>query len=72
MENETGELLDILVLGAGLSGLTAAYEILKADPTVKLNVLEAKSKSIFDESNSIRYFNSFISRNFQVELAEGH
>jgi len=39
------EILDVLVLGAGLSGLTAAYEILKADPSTHIKVLEAKGKN---------------------------
>lgn len=36
------EILDVLVLGAGLSGLTAAYEIQKADPSTHIKILEAK------------------------------
>ena len=38
------EILDVLVLGAGLSALTAAYEIQKTHSNVKLNLIEAKSK----------------------------
>ena len=34
---------DVAVVGAGLSGLTAAYEMLKTEPTLKVCVLEAKS-----------------------------
>lgn len=29
------------IIGAGLAGLTAAYEIHKADPTAQIDVLEA-------------------------------
>ena len=42
LNNRLNCLLCFLV-GGGLSGLTAAYEILKADANVKLNLLEAKS-----------------------------
>ncbi|XP_049779443.1 amine oxidase [flavin-containing] A [Schistocerca cancellata] len=33
---------DIAIIGAGLSGLTAAYRILKKDPSLRVIVLEAK------------------------------
>ena len=45
MEAEKVDILDVLIIGAGLSGLTAAYEILKIDPKLSVQVLEAKSKS---------------------------
>ena len=45
MEAEKGDILDVLIIGAGLSGLTAAYEILKIDPKLSVQVLEAKGKS---------------------------
>ncbi|XP_037094079.1 probable flavin-containing monoamine oxidase A [Pollicipes pollicipes] len=35
---------DVVVIGAGIAGLTAAHEILKRDPTVDLCVLEAKDR----------------------------
>jgi len=38
------EILDVLVLGAGLSALTAAYEIQKTHSNVKLNLIEAKNR----------------------------
>lgn len=38
---------DVVVIGCGLSGLTAAYEMLKIDPTIKVCLLEAKGKPIF-------------------------
>ena len=41
------EILDVLVLGAGLSSLTAAYEIHKTHSNVKLNLIEAKSELAF-------------------------
>ena len=41
------EILDVLVLGAGLSALTAAYEIQKTHSNVKLNLIEAKSELVF-------------------------
>lgn len=33
---------DIVIIGAGLSGLTAAYRILKKDSSLRVIVLEAK------------------------------
>ena len=35
---------DLLVIGAGVSGLTAANELLKRDATVRLCVVEAKGQ----------------------------
>ncbi len=36
------EEFDIIIVGCGLSGMTAAYEILKLDSSIKLYLLEAK------------------------------
>jgi protoporphyrinogen oxidase len=33
---------DIIVAGAGISGLTAAYKLLKKNPSLRILVLEAK------------------------------
>jgi len=33
---------DVIVIGCGLSGLTAAYEIFKLEPNINLCLLEAK------------------------------
>lgn len=40
--NKAKEEFDVIVIGCGLSGLTAAYEIFKLDPNIKLCLLEAK------------------------------
>ena len=47
MEESTGKEFDIIVIGCGLSGMTAAYEILKLDPEIKLCLLEAKGTNLF-------------------------
>ena len=36
--------LDVVVIGAGISGLSAAHELMKRRPQTKLVVLEAKGK----------------------------
>lgn len=38
------EIVDVVVVGAGISGLSAAYELLKKRPQTKLVVLEAKGR----------------------------
>lgn len=35
---------DVVIVGAGLSGLTAAYHLKKVDPSLKVTVLEAKDR----------------------------
>jgi len=37
--------VDVVVVGAGISGLTAAYTILTRDPGIRLVVIEAKGTS---------------------------
>ena len=36
--------LDIVIVGSGIAGLTAAFDLLRNNPLCKLVVLEAKSK----------------------------
>lgn len=38
------ESVDVVVVGAGISGLSAAYELMKKRPKTRLVVLEAKGK----------------------------
>ena len=40
--NNKAEESDVIVIGCGLSGLTAAYEIFKIEPNTNLCLLEAK------------------------------
>ena len=35
---------DVLVVGAGVSGLVSAYSLLKKDPSLNVIILEAKGK----------------------------
>jgi monoamine oxidase len=42
-ENETVE-YDVIIIGAGLSGLVTAYKILKKEPTLKVIILEATDR----------------------------
>ena len=45
------ETVDVVVIGGGISGLSAAYELLKKRPHTKLVVLEAKGmRKSFDRS----------------------
>ena len=39
--------VDVLVVGAGISGLTAAYSIISRDPGIHVVVVEAKGGSFF-------------------------
>lgn len=38
------EIVDVVIIGGGMSGLSAAYELLKKRPQIKLVVLEAKDR----------------------------
>ena len=38
------ESVDVVVVGAGISGLSAAYELMKKRPETRLVVLEAKGR----------------------------
>lgn len=38
------QILDVIVVGAGISGLYAAYRLKKKSPELKILVLEAKGK----------------------------
>lgn len=38
------EAVDVVIVGAGISGLCAAYELLKKRPQTNLVVLEAKGR----------------------------
>lgn len=44
MKNETSE-IDVLVIGAGLSGLVAAYNILEKQSTLKVIILEETDRA---------------------------
>jgi monoamine oxidase len=37
---------DVVIVGAGVSGLTAAFEIFKQDPSLKVKILEANPKRV--------------------------
>lgn len=59
MKNEILE-IDVLVIGAGLSGLVAAYNILERQPTLKVIVLEATNRiggqiDVIDDIEIIRF-----------------
>lgn len=48
--------IDVLIVGAGLSGLTSAYKLLKKDSSLRLFVIEARGK-VFSKSPIKLYFN---------------
>ena len=39
--------VDVVIVGAGVSGLTAGYRLLQKEPQLKIVVLEANGLSIF-------------------------
>lgn len=45
--------LDVIVVGGGLSGLTAAYTLLERVPTLKVLVLESSGKTT--QSNAVTF-----------------
>jgi flavin-dependent dehydrogenase len=49
MTDEEEEIVDVIVVGAGISGLYAAYRIKQKSPELKVLVLEAKGKSTKDK-----------------------
>jgi flavin-dependent dehydrogenase len=49
MTDEEEEIVDVIVIGAGISGLYAAYRIKQKSPELKVLVLEAKGKLTKDK-----------------------
>ena len=47
---------DVVVIGAGLSGLVAAYSVLKEMPSAKVAVLEASGKKILNIAREESFF----------------
>ena len=43
--DESSELYDVIIVGAGVSGATAAYTLKKKCPNLKLLVVEAKGRT---------------------------
>lgn len=41
--------VDVVIIGAGISGLTTAYEINQKDPSLSFAVLEAKGNLVTDD-----------------------
>ena len=62
------EIFDVIVIGAGISGLYAAYRIQQKAPQLKVLVLEAKGK----EPSSVAL--SFLLRDssIQIESVDAH
>jgi monoamine oxidase len=44
MNAESTEIFDVIIVGAGLAGLSAGYYILKSNPNLKILILEAKHR----------------------------
>ena len=49
---ETSE-YDVIIVGAGLSGLTSAYTLLQKKPSAKVLVLEASGKCTFKKEKGL-------------------
>lgn len=47
----TAETWDVIIVGAGLSGLSAAHFLLKRNTSLKILVLEAKGRHLIPLSN---------------------
>lgn len=44
INNEENNQYDIVIIGAGVAGLTAAYTLKKTDPNLRILILEAKNR----------------------------
>lgn len=48
-EEENKEIVDVIIVGAGISGLYAAYRLKQKSPELKILVFEAKGKENNDK-----------------------
>ncbi len=55
-EEEDKEIVDVIIVGAGISGLYAAYRLKQKSPELKILVFEAKGKKKSNELISFFFF----------------